>query len=197
MDNSDALGTIQITLQSMMYGDILEVYTLKNFYVVSKQTTENLYQFNDDTNHKIYSFTEQQILNWLSKETIKSVEFYSLTDGFVILWTIPGFNAREKYIDSIAEIPIVDSQRPDDNCALCLNSLCTGLLCKFDNCSHEFHCDCLEGYLDFSRTKDDFNGIFTCPICRQQSRSVRNIRHTSFGSKFKSVEGDIKYLLRL
>lgn len=47
-----------------------------------------------------------------------------------------------------------------ENCAVCKIRLCTGDKCRFSDCDHNYHTDCIARYCDRVENK--------CPICKTE-----------------------------
>ena len=199
MNNSEVLGIIDQKLDSINVGHYLEVYTFKNGYSIKKQTNGK-YEFMNMDNGKKYILTKQDLISHLNKETIKTVDSFP---GYKNLWSLPGEHIRAEYRSDIHKIPLVDSDIPDDVCALCQETLNKGFLCKLMNpdCIHEFHCRCLNKYVRYFRQNG--NGyLFKCPICRKEAYGIRHVRHTlsrksGFGKhKLYKLQQDLRKILK-
>jgi len=175
MNNSEVLRIIDQKLDSINIGHYLEVYTFKNGYSIKK--TNGKYEFKNMDSGNIQLLNKQDLISKLNEETIKTVDSYP---GYKNLWSLPGEHIRAEYRSDIHKRTLVDSDIPDDICALCQETLNKGFLCKLMNpdCIHEFHCRCLNKYVRYFRQNG--NGyLFKCPICRKEAYAIRHIRHVT------------------
>jgi hypothetical protein len=175
--NTDAFNTLRAYLK-LNPDKYIEIYTLSGLMHYHKKGG----WFREGSETRM---TLEEVETYLDDYSIKSIE---LSNGKYI-WSLPGSIERNEYINGITKLPYVDN-RSNDDCPICLNELDKGV-CKL-RCGHLFHCRCIKSW-----AKSSSYGKISCPLCREVSYDIINVKYTSFGKKKQNIYSEIRYLRSL